>query len=131
VKILETGTISMPVSPGSFESQIDNQLRELDCAANNLAAISQVVSKSRLSRALSGEKALDHDDAVRLLECLKEMSELKEISLTPPNWKEIDQIRAILAQRRENRKQLEEVTKVCNALFIETRWEIQNMGRTK
>jgi hypothetical protein len=97
----------------SVEARISRQLEELGCAENNFADICQVVSKSRLSRGLNGDKDFEHSDGEKMLLWLQEMQELKDLSQTLPDWKQVDQIRSAIEQRREAKKVFEEVQRVC------------------
>lgn len=99
----------MAVASLSSEAQIANRLRELGCAESNFAVISGVMGKTRLAQGLAGDKDFDRDDAERMLNVLEEMRELRDMLQTPPDWKQTDQIRTALEQRRQVKKLVQEV----------------------
>lgn len=90
----------------SPEAQIGNALRELGCAESNFAKIAGVVGKSRLAEGLSGLPGthFSQRDAEKMLLVIQEMRELRDASAIPPDWKQVDEIRAALTARREARR---------------------------
>jgi len=98
----------MSLAALSPETQINNALRELDCADSNFAKIAGVVGKSRLAEGLTGQKDFERCDAEKMLAVLREMRELRDASAIPPDWKKVDEIREALAARREGRKLISE-----------------------
>jgi len=107
----------MSLATLSAEARIGQQLEELGCAENNFADICQVVSKSRLSRGLNGDKDFEHHDAEQMLLWLREMRELKDLSPTLPDWKQVDQIRAAIEERRKLKALLAEASRVLARSF--------------
>jgi hypothetical protein len=108
----------------SAEAQIDNGIRELNCAAQSFAAISGIMSNSRLANGLSGKKNFEHHDAERLLLVLAEMRELQDFHQVPIDWSDTETVRTALDEHREKKKVFAEVHRVCSASFLLTREEI-------
>jgi hypothetical protein len=94
----------MSVAALSPEGQIERGLTELGCAGNSFAEIAGIVSKSRFAQGLAGRNDFDQHDAVRMLEVLNEMVELREMSQSPPDWRRTEEIRQALEERRRAKK---------------------------
>jgi hypothetical protein len=96
------------LSPGSPEDRILKGIEQLGCAGNNFALIAGVVSKARFAQGLAGVNNFEPGDAEKMLEVLSEMQELYDLSQSPPDWKQTDQIRTALEERRAATKLMRE-----------------------
>lgn len=88
------------LSPGSPEDRILKGIEQLGCAGNNFALIAGVISKARFAQGLAGVNNFEPRDAEKMLEVLSEMQELYDLSPSRPDWKQVDDIRRALDERR-------------------------------
>jgi hypothetical protein len=114
----------MSLATYSPETQIKDKLDELGCAGNSFAEIAGVVSKSRLALGLAGHNDFDHHDALRMLEVLQEMVELRDMSQSPPDWKRVTEVRKALEERRRAKKLVHDTSE-----FLE-KWKRYMQGKT-
>lgn len=85
----------------SPESIIKNRLYlELNCAESVFAAISGIVSRSRLAQALSGQKPLGETEARLLLGVMDEMKKMQDEMPLPIDWTRVSKIQESLAHKR-------------------------------
>src|SRR5260221_9603209 len=98
----------MSLATYSVEAQIARQLEELGCSSNAFAEISGVVGRTRMAQGLAGQKDFDRADAEKMLAVLAEMAELRDLSQSPIDWKQSDQIRQALAERRAVKRLIRE-----------------------
>jgi hypothetical protein len=96
------------LSPNSAEDKIAKGIERLGCAGNNFALIAGVVSKARFAQGLAGVNNFEPGDADRMLEVLSEMQELYDLSPSPPDWKQVDDIRRALDERRAVKRLIRE-----------------------
>ena len=98
----------MSVATFSAEAQIARQLEELGCSSNAFAEITGVVGRTRMAQGLAGQKDFEPADAQKMLAILSEMAELRDLSQSPPDWKQTDAIRAALEERRSIKRLIQE-----------------------
>ena len=98
----------MALATHSAEAQITRQLEELGCSSNAFAEISGVVARTRMAQGLAGQKDFEQTDAERMLAVLAEMTELRDLSQSPVDWKQVDEIRKALEERRAAKKLIRE-----------------------
>jgi hypothetical protein len=111
----------MPLAALSNEAKIANQLDELGCSSNAFAEISGVVGRTRVAQGLAGQKDFEPADADKMLVVLAEMTELRDLSQSPPDWKQTDEIRKALDERRKAKT----LTQDVNRFLIEWNKGIQ------
>jgi len=104
--------VKMSLAALSSEVQIARQLDELGCSSNAFAEISGVVGRTRMAQGLSGQKDFEPGDANRMLTVLAEMVELRDLSQSPPDWKQTDEIRKALEERRKTKKLIEDANRL-------------------
>lgn len=61
-----------------------------------------------MAQGLAGQKDFDQPDAEKMLAVLAEMTELRDLSQSPPDWKQTDEIRKALDERRAVKKLVRE-----------------------
>jgi hypothetical protein len=87
---------------------IDRKLQDIACPVSLFCETTGgLIGRTRLTQALQGGKALDHNLVEKLIALLDEMAELKRTSLVAPDWADAEGVREQLAQRRAFRQAAE------------------------
>lgn len=88
--------------------EVVRRMDALGISGNTIAKLVGI-STGECSMRLSGVKPLDGDLASRLLKLVDALEDLKKAKDVSINWKNVEEIRSLLAQRQESRAEIQMV----------------------